>query len=638
MISGKRKTIGVFINKTDVFFGDTAYRTIRRCAERLNYDVVAFSTMGQHRSNNDYDAQEMRMFDFAPVEELDGIIAAPDTYEMLGFRDALIRMLTERAHCPVASIRCHSGVGDCFFTDDSVAIRPLIRHLIETHGAKRIAFMAGFDGHQDSDARLRCYREELAAYGLEVPENGIFYGTLWVTDGPDAFRHFFGGNAPRPDAVVCANDYMARGLIDEMKRHGIRVPEDVLVTGFDHLIGYRTGFLTLTTVEQDYEAITTRAMEQLDRRIRGLESGPAPRQFAYPGKVILGESCGCCRPEYETVARTAMDSAAQYARLDTMTSELTYMDVDMSACDSLEEMHSVFMRRRSALPTWRDFYLCLFEKPTETGTEHRFAEKMSDHACLIMGMRDREDLGMPMITFDRRLLLPPSMERPDRPQMLYLVLLHQKDSFYGYAVTRYMGEETPSPFYQMLNMMFAGVVRNMHIRNQLRALYEERRVSSITDVLTRLFNRRGLEEQLEPLWRKLTRDGASIALVYFDIDQLKQINDTFGHSAGDFAIRMVSAAIRKSAVRDGISARMGGDEFLTVLPEADQKDADLYMARFSECLHHLNDAEKRTFRVECSCGAYVVRLNENVTLEECIQGSDKVMYGIKSRRHAGRNA
>lgn len=635
MISGRRKTIGAFINKTDAYFATTAYRTILACAQRLDYDVIAFSTVGMHKSNNDYDTQEMRMFDFAPVELLDGVIAAPDTYEMMGFRDALTEMLSERAACPVVSIRSQNGIGDCAMTDERTAIRPLLQHVIEVHHAKRIAFMAGFDGHPDSDARLACYREELKAHGLEEPENAVFYGTLWMSDGPKAYRYFFGEGGCRPDAVICANDYMARGLIDEMTRSGIRVPEDVIVTGFDHLQGYRTGFMSLTTIEQDYERITREAMEQLDRRIRGLDPDPAPRNLLMPGQLVLGESCGCGRGDYGTVARTAMDNAARYAWLDSLVADMTYMDVDLGGCDSLDEMHGVLMRRKEVLPGWKDFYLCLFEREVEADDRRRFAESMTDRACLIMGMRDGEDAGMPMISFDRRHLLPPGTET-DRPQMLYLALLHQKDSFYGYALTRYEGERTPTSFYQMLIIMISGVIRNMHIRNRLQTLYEERRISSITDSMTRLYNRRGLEEGLEPEWEELRRNGASVSFVYFDMDGLKYINDHFGHAAGDFAIRMVAEAIRQSVRRGAISARMGGDEFLSVRPETTLQEAEQFMERFRRTLERLNEKEQRSFRVNCSCGAYVVRLREDTSLEECIQESDRVMYEIKKSRRAQR--
>ena len=127
-----------------------------------------------------------------------------------------------------------------------------------------------------------------------------------------------------------------------------------------------------------------------------------------------------------------------------------------------------------------------------------------------------------------------------------------------------------------------------------------------------------------------------MAFVSFDMDHLKQINDTYGHQAGDYAIRLTGNAIRRAAPKEAILARMGGDEFLAVLPRANQAAADRFMEEFREELRNLNRTENRAFNVEASCGAVVFRLNTLSTIEECIQRSDEQMYRHKEERHAGR--
>ena len=139
MISGRRKTIGVFMCKAYQMFDNTVYRTLEAEAARYDLDVIIFTTVGYFASQNDYDSQELGMFAFAPIEELDGIIMAPDTYELEGFRDKLFEMIRTRARCPVVAIRHQSEEYDCVFTDEQKAIRPLLRHLLEDHGLKKIS-------------------------------------------------------------------------------------------------------------------------------------------------------------------------------------------------------------------------------------------------------------------------------------------------------------------------------------------------------------------------------------------------------------------------------------------------------------------------------------------------------------------
>ena len=219
MISGKRKTVGVFLCKAYALFDDAVYLTLEQEAKKLDLDVIIFTTVGYFASQNDYDTQERGMFAFAPIEKLDGIIVAPDTYEIEGFREELHEELLSRAKCPVISIRHQGNKYNCVYTDQEKLFRPLLKHLIEHHGLKRISFLAGYKGHPDSETRLQIYREEMAAHGLTVDEaKHITYGNMWLNCGPQAYEDLFSDPEDRPQAVVCANDYMAVGM---MRKRGV---------------------------------------------------------------------------------------------------------------------------------------------------------------------------------------------------------------------------------------------------------------------------------------------------------------------------------------------------------------------------------------------------------------------------------
>ncbi len=637
MFSGCRKTIGVFINNSDRYFTEIVYRRIEREAERLNLDVIAFYTVGSHRSNNLYDTREKGIFNFVSPERLDGILVAPDTYETRGFRDELMTMLTERTTCPIVAIRTHAAPWDSVFIDDNQAIRPLLRHLMEDHGLKKICFMAGYPGHPDSEARLVCYREEMASHGLELPENAVFNGTMWDVDGEAAYEHYFASGAEKPEAIVCANDFMARGLIRALGEHQIRVPEDVIVTGFDHVDNLGSNLISLTTVDQDYDAIALQGLELLEERMRERELGiadPERKMIGLPGSLIMGKSCGCAVADPQEIRRESSRNARMLFRMKEWQETMTYASMELSACETLEELHSAILEKEKDIRTQRDFCLCLFEKDDENAGKHRFAREITDRVCVVSVMRDGTDQGIPMISFDRRELIPPQLRGGEEARVYFLNLLHQQESTYGYTLTSYYPDNVPTGFFSQWNIMIASALRNMHSRRVLQKLYEERRISSITDVMTHLYNRRGLEEQLESIWGRLTHEQSHVAFVYFDMDHLKHINDTFGHAAGDIAIRMVSQAIRQVSPPEAIIARMGGDEFLSVLPGAGEKAARDYMRRFGEALKRINGAEKRSFLVECSCGAFVTTPDSELTLERCIQESDGIMYREKCLRHA----
>ena len=298
MIAGKRKTIGVFLCKAYAVFDNAVYRVLEKMSGELDYDVVVFSTVGYFASQNEYDAQERRMFSFAPIEKLDGILMAPDTYEIEGFREALLAEIRSRANCPVVAVRHVSDEFDCTFTDEDNTISPLLRHLLDDHGLTNIAFLAGYPGHPDSEFRLATYRKEMAAHGIfPDEERDIYHGNMWLSCSGDAYQHFFVDHDP-PQAIVCANDFMAVGLERELAEHGLKVPDDVIITGYDNIPDITLDSPMLTTIEQDFDSMILESFLELDRQIRAGESfrdGHAARRIPVPGKLIFGESCGCCR-------------------------------------------------------------------------------------------------------------------------------------------------------------------------------------------------------------------------------------------------------------------------------------------------------------------------------------------------------
>ena len=628
MIFSRRKTIGVFISKEFVIFDNAVFRALAREGRRLDYDIVVFATVGYFLTQSDYDVQEKNIFRFAALEKLDGIIIVPDSYEQGEFRNLLYDMLRKHADCPIVAIRHEGGEYDCVYTDEAQAIRPVVRHLIEDHGLTRICFQTGFASNTESDARLATFRDEMAAHGLTVADGDVCPGNMWTNCGETAVSAFFSDGARYPQAVVCANDYMAVGLIRALRRRGIRVPQDVIVTGFDNIPFLGVDCPSLTTVQPDYDGMVARAMERLDGLIRGAEDGRERIRIPLPGRFVKGESCGCGhRPEnyFQTVSQRLTARLEQENDQDAM---MNNMSIDLGACDDLTELHQVMISKRDENPIVRDHYLCLFGEPGH------LMEETGDTATLVHAIRDHRDCGMPMVAFPRVNLLPPMAERLYEPQMLFVKLLHQKGHNFGYSVFQYVEGEVPSRSYVQTNALLSIALENIHRREEMTRLYEERRLSSITDMMTGLLNRRGLMERLEPAWRGML--GRQVAFVCVDMDHLKQINDTYGHAAGDYAIRLVGRAVQAALPPGALGARIGGDEFVVFLPAAGNGQADALALAIDRALAALNREEDRAFTVTASVGYAVRRLDETDTIERCIQLSDRQMYRVKEAHHAAR--
>lgn len=167
--------------------------------------------------------------------------------------------------------------------------------------------------------------------------------------------------------------------------------------------------------------------------------------------------------------------------------------------------------------------------------------------------------------------------------------------------------------------------------------YEHIRSLALTDELTGLFNRRGMNTLGEQRIRDARRFNQEIGIIYMDIDNLKQTNDTYGHDAGDEGICRL-AALLKSNTRDAdLIARMGGDEFVLMLLASDPLFIPTFCARMVEEYAAVTDNDESLRSLGISYGYKFFPANSVLSLNEMIDQADLLMYQqkqVRKERHA----
>lgn len=174
---------------------------------------------------------------------------------------------------------------------------------------------------------------------------------------------------------------------------------------------------------------------------------------------------------------------------------------------------------------------------------------------------------------------------------------------------------------------------------QIHVLFAKLSDLSMIDGLTGLHNRRFFEEGLEGAIRASRRTHRPLALLMADVDGFKQYNDTYGHVAGDEALRAVASALRAAALRPGdVVARWGGDEFVAVLPETDAEGAYLVAERLRGSVEELVIPHRRaptSIGIATICIGVAMLGERDAGVPQLLARADAALYRAK---HEGRNA
>jgi len=221
--------------------------------------------------------------------EFDGVIViAPllSAYAGLHGVAALVEQYKPARLCSIGAAL--DGVPSLIL-DNRVGIGQATEHLIHEHGCRRLAFLAGTPKNPEAEARFEAFLDVLGRYGIAPDPARVASGHFLPSLGRAAMDEILDRGTPF-DGVVAANDSMAIGAIQALRKRGLRVPQDVPVTGFDDLTLARLGSPPLTTVAQPFHVFADLAIQCIEDQAAGK---PVEAVTHVPSHFVRRQSCGC---------------------------------------------------------------------------------------------------------------------------------------------------------------------------------------------------------------------------------------------------------------------------------------------------------------------------------------------------------
>jgi diguanylate cyclase (GGDEF)-like protein len=181
----------------------------------------------------------------------------------------------------------------------------------------------------------------------------------------------------------------------------------------------------------------------------------------------------------------------------------------------------------------------------------------------------------------------------------------------------------------------SSMLRIKFLQDELKQHLEELDRLASTDPLTGLFNRRLLFIRLEQELARMRRTGGDLCLAYLDIDHFKKINDTFGHLAGDMVLRQLAEIMNTLLRKSDVLARMGGEEFLIMLPDTGQEGGRLIADRLRLKVQN-STFEFEGVQIPVTISLGVLHINPAISdpPDELVRRADEALYFSK---HSGRN-
>lgn len=622
--------------KTFAFFSCTLTSRYRKglcrlfntVATELGVNIVYFNSLGKIGNKYAlYGNYESSFLDYVDVDVYDGIIFDGEGYTVSNMRNKVIEKL-RHAKCPVVSI---SSRVDGFYNidfDDAGGLKMLVEHFIEIHHFTKIGYMSGYLTHPDAQIRLAEFRTVMREHGLPEDGAGMFEGDFWFHKGEEAADYFL-SLPERPEAIVCANDYMAIALATSLKKRGLQVPEDIALTGYDGTVEGAEFLPHITSVTRERYDIARKTLNLLINLANGKKYVGGRADLTVSPKPVITQSCGCVKLDYR---REAENINHVY-------------EVNRDYEYNLYDAESIILKLNlvDSIPTLNRFFL---EEPINFGAYSHLL--MMTHIDSAGRPSYDSDYGSPTGNFvpavwidvDGNLIerkTPYTMQalvpevNDNKPHFFYLMSIHCAERMFGYSVVEMVEKEVFNEFYNVMQLNVSITLERILANNRISKLIQSLENLSIRDGLTGLLNRRGFEELSRAALASL-EEPETVCTMVIDMDGLKYINDKYGHNEGDCAIRAAGEVITGCCVENEIAGRAGGDEFFIFAASYDERKVLSFIKRFNNLIKDYNRSVEKPYKLEMSYGVFITKADQHTRLEDLLSVSDERMYEQKQAK------
>lgn len=426
----KKLLIGVVITSCNIEFQEEILSGIIAQAFKSNCDIAVISTLHNFYIETPHKILEGNIFELIGSDRFDGFLYDRNTF----FGDTIKTQLDNILAATKKPVMLLDSEDHKLFEstaiDDSDAFEKITDHLIEVHGCNKIYCLTGPKQLFVSEERLRGFKNSMKKHGLYYDRSCCIYGDFWKDAAKKLAEKIISSSIERPDAVVCGNDVSAMSLISALTAAGIRVPEDIAVTGYDASADCYDFKPPVTTFKRPNYQLGAEAFRRLYRIITGSICTKIPNN---KGDFVIGHSCGCAPSNY------GKSNDSRRLKINKMfEDDMLHRDMifDITNVDNINDFVDRLDNYTYYIYKMQQLNICLTRKYLESAEENInnvLTFSRNDEMKMILSKSTIRRIYDKSGYFPASELLPVFSEKRSYPVAYYIVPLHYNNNFFGYA-------------------------------------------------------------------------------------------------------------------------------------------------------------------------------------------------------------
>ena len=637
-----RYNIALIIEEIDQSYQSTILSGIASAAEEFSMSISAFVSFSGAMNNIRHDKGEFNIFSLPDFSKFDGAILLTNTIAYQPVVSDIISRIKE-AGIPAVSIdndlpfMYHIGI------DNKTAMRKITEHLINEHKFTRFSYISGPKDNPESADRLSAFLEVIGENGLTIDEDDIYYGDFRAHSGKAAVEKMLAGVKELPEAIICANDVMAASAINCLTANDISVPGDIAVTGFDNTYTSQNYQVEITSVDRPLELSGRLACRMLYDHFN---SKPQERNIILNMSTRFTESCGCCQNVIHDLEAFRELNYRNYMRFEDsqqLMSSINLVSTGLLGCNSFEE-YIAYLKNYVQDLAPDEFYFCLCDNwDSETDVN---SGKLSESEPVKIPVEYTDEMLVPIAYYHGRFYDFEKIKKEDiipqidggrvAGEVYYHIPLHFGERCLGYMVMCRPSVQVSSSMFETLCISISNSLEN--IRKHLCLEYAIESLGNLyaRDTFSGIYNRNGFVQAVDGIYKDCVAKGRKVMLMFIDLDGLKKINDTYGHSVGDDAICSIADVLTQTCLSGEIFCRFGGDEFIVFGADYTDEAAHDLKKRIQHNITEVNETQNNPYFLSASAGFVIAVPKEGEDIFRFVTAADNEMYEEKRKKKHSR--